>query len=191
MANRENSSFGLTLELKPPQSQRSSTVHREKSLPHTKFKESKSMLGACAFRFPFSSHLSTSTPGSIVTTTGTWSVRTCMLSEAHPPKEMCLRNGIMIFGLELLFAFPEWFMKGQLREPVPHNPSARQCSDLATYHCPVSWEASLVLTLGGIFSLFPICFPRGSLVTWYATHISASRPIWSNGISSPVLPNFF
>lgn len=46
-----------------------------------------------------------------------------MLSGAHLPKETCLRNVTMLFGLELLFAFPERFTKGQWRELVPPIPS--------------------------------------------------------------------
>lgn len=123
MGNRQNSGSLFTLELKPPQSQRSSTVHRKKSLPHSKSKDSKSVLGARAFKLPLSSHPPTSAPESIMTIPGRGVLgRTCSL-EPTPPKETCLRNVTMLFGLELLFAFPERFTKGQWREFVPPNPS--------------------------------------------------------------------
>lgn len=115
--------LGSPLELEPQQRQRSSTVHTEKSLPHAKSKDSQSMLGARAFKRPLSSHLSASALGSITSTTGHGVLGHAHSLEPTPAKEMCLRNVTVLFRLELLFAFPERFTKGQLREPVPHNPS--------------------------------------------------------------------
>lgn len=81
------------------------------------------MLGACAFTLPLSSHLSASAPGNTTTITGHGVLGHTHSLEPTPAKEMCLRNVTILFRLELLFAFPERFTKGQLREPVPHNPS--------------------------------------------------------------------
>lgn len=168
MGNRQNSGSLFTLELKPPQSQRSSTVHRKKSLPHSKSKDSKSVLGVRTFKLPLSSHPPTSAPESIMTTPGRGVLgRTCSLEPTPLKKcyhvfEKCYHALRVRTFIRVSRTVHERSVEGA----CPSLPlSGRQSSDLATYHCLVSREASRVLTLGAIFSLFPLCFPRGSLIT--------------------------